>query len=50
MSTGSVLYFPKQSKKTPRKAKPKDKTEPQPKATVMQWIRNGFAFPGKVRP
>ena len=49
MATVSLIYFPK-SKKTPRKAKPKDKAEPQPKATVLEWIRNGYQFPGKVRP
>lgn len=50
MSISSVIYFPKQSKKTPRKAKPKDKTEPQPKTTVLEWIRNGYQFPGKPAP
>lgn len=51
MSTASVIYFPKQSKPaTHRKKKPKDKAEPQPKATVLEWIRNGYQFPGKVRP
>jgi hypothetical protein len=24
--------------------------EHKPKSTVMQWIRNGFRFPGKGRP
>lgn len=48
-TNGSVIQFPKQSKPTGKK-KPKDKTEPQPKATVLEWIRNGFRFPGKVAP
>jgi hypothetical protein len=29
---------------------PKPKQEPKPKTTVLDWIRNGFQFPGKVRP
>jgi hypothetical protein len=41
----SVIYFPKQSKPTP---KPKKKTGQ--KCTVLEWIRNGYQFPGKVRP
>ena len=49
MSISSVIYFPKQSK-TPRKSKPKDKPEPQPKSTVLEWVRNGYQFPGKGRP
>ena len=48
---GTILYFPAQLKKTPRKSKPKkDKAEPQPKSTALEWIMNGYVFPGKVRP
>lgn len=51
MATGSLIYFPKQSKRTtPRKSKPTDKKKPAAKATVLEWIRNGYQFPGKVRP
>lgn len=35
---GSVIHFPKQSKPTPEKKKP---------CTVLEWIRNGYQFPGK---
>jgi len=45
MSTGSVIYFPKRSKRTPRKKQNPGK--PKPKATVLEWIRNGYQFPGK---
>jgi hypothetical protein len=45
-ATHSLIYFPKQSKRTPRKKSEK----PKPKATVLEWIRNGYQFPGKVRP
>ena len=37
----SVIYFPKQSKPTPKKKKPGRK------CTVLEWIRNGYQFPGK---
>jgi hypothetical protein len=37
----SVIYFPKQSKATPKKKKPGQK------CTVLEWIRNGYEFPGK---
>jgi hypothetical protein len=43
MATRSLLHFPKQSKRTPRKKSEK----PKPKATVLEWIRAGFTFPGK---
>ena len=50
MATGTLIYFPKQLKPaTRRKAKPTNK-KPAPKATVLEWIRNGYQFPGKVRP
>ena len=42
----SVIYFPKQSKRTP----PKKSEKPKPKATVLEWIRNGYQFPGKPAP
>ena len=45
MSAGSVVYFlnPSKPASSPKK-KPKDK------ATVLEWIRNGYAFPGKPAP
>lgn len=56
---GSILYFPAQLKKTPRKKKPTvPKTtatsffneKPKPKTTVLDWIRNGYQFPGQLAP
>jgi hypothetical protein len=44
----SVIYFPKQSKCAPAKNKKTEK--PKPKATVLEWIRNGYVFPGKPAP
>jgi hypothetical protein len=41
MARGSVIYFPKQSKPTPKKQKSRHK------CTVLEWIRNGCQFPGK---
>ena len=41
---GSVIHFPKQSKPTPKKKKPGQKS------TVLEWIRNGYVFPGKAAP
>jgi len=38
---GSVIHFPKQSKPAPKKKKPGQKS------TVLEWIRNGYQFPGK---
>lgn len=47
----AVIDFPKQSKRTtPPKPKPTDKKKPAPKATVLEWIRNGYRFPGKPAP
>ena len=37
-ATGSVIYFPKQSKPTPKKKKPGQK------CTVLEWIRSGYQF------
>ena len=48
MATGSLVYLPKQA--TPRKSKPTDKKNPEPKSTVLEWIRNGYQFPGKPAP
>jgi hypothetical protein len=48
MATGSVIYFPKLSKHAPQKTKKTDK--PKPKATVLEWVRNGYQFPGKPVP
>ena len=42
-TTCSVIYFPKQSK-SPKKKHPKEK------CTVLEWIRNGFVFPGNPEP
>jgi hypothetical protein len=42
----SVIYFPKQSKLNP---KPKKKKFGQ-KCTGLEWIRNGYRFPGKPAP
>lgn len=51
MATGSLIYFPKQSKPaTSRKSKPTDKKKPEPKSTVIEWIRRGYTFPGKPAP
>jgi hypothetical protein len=47
-ATNSLIYFPKQSKHAPPKTKKTDK--PKPKATVLEWIRNGYQFPGKPVP
>jgi hypothetical protein len=44
MATGSLIYFPKQSKPAPRKKHPKEK------CTVLEWIRAGWQFPGKPAP
>ena len=35
-----VVYYPKQSN-------PADKKHPEEKCTVLEWIRNGWHFPGK---
>jgi hypothetical protein len=43
MATGSVIYFPKQSKPTGKK-------HPKEKCTVLEWIRDGYQFPGKPAP
>jgi len=48
MSDRSVIYFPKQSKRTSPKSKKTEK--PKPKATVLEWIHNGYQFPGKPTP
>ncbi len=52
MATGSVIYFSKQSKpaSSRKPQKPTDKEKPKPKATVLDWIRDGYTFPGKVQP
>jgi hypothetical protein len=39
----SVIHFPKQSKPTSKK-------HPKEKCTVLEWIRNGWQFPGKPAP
>ena len=41
-ASGSVIHFPKQSKPAPKKKKPGQKS------TVLEWIRNGYQFPGKA--
>jgi hypothetical protein len=46
MATGSVIYFPKQSKLSPKPQKEK----PGQKCTVLEWIRAGWQFPGKSAP
>ena len=48
MATGTLIYFPKQSKPAPRKKQNPGK--PKPKATVLELIRNGYQFPGKPAP
>lgn len=45
-ATANLIYFPKQ-RGTARRARPADKKKPKPKATVLDWIRNGYTFPGK---
>lgn len=47
MATSNLIYLPRQSKPA-RKKKQTDK-KPAPKATVLEWIRNGCQFPAKVR-
>ena len=47
-SLSNLLFFPKQSKPAPPKDKKPEK--PKPKATVLEWIRNGYQFPGKPAP
>jgi hypothetical protein len=42
-ATRILIYFPKQSKLTPKPAKKK----PGQKCSVLTWIRNGYQFPGK---
>jgi len=44
-----VIYFPKQ-KRTPKKKKPGQNKKPGQKCTVLEWIRNGWQFPGKPAP
>jgi hypothetical protein len=43
-ATGSVIYFPKQSKPAPKKK------NREHKCTVLEWIRRGYTFPGKPLP
>jgi hypothetical protein len=43
---GSVIHFPKHSKPTPKPRKKK----PGQKCTVLEWIRDGYQFPGKPAP
>ena len=45
MAISSVIHFPK-SKPTPKP----NKKKPGQKATVLEWIRNGYHFPGKPAP
>jgi hypothetical protein len=45
-ASGIVIYFPKHSKPKPTPKKKK----PGQKATVLEWIRNGWQFPGKPAP
>jgi len=40
-ATGSVIYFLKPAPK---------KKKPEPKSTALEWIRNGYVFPGKAAP
>lgn len=47
-ATRSVVHFAKQSKPAPEKNKKPEK--PKRKATVLEWIRNGYQFPGKPVP
>jgi hypothetical protein len=49
-ATGSLLCFPKQSKPTPKPKKKKPEPKPEPTSTVLEWIRNGYRFPGKPAP
>ena len=45
MATGTLLYFPKQSKPTP-----KPKKKPGQKCSVLEWICSGYVFPCKPAP
>jgi hypothetical protein len=45
-ATHSLIYFPKQSKPSPTPPKKKIAR----KCTAMEWIRNGYQFPGKPAP
>jgi hypothetical protein len=40
-ATSSLIYFPKQSKPTPKKKNPGQK------CTVLEWIRNGYRLPSR---
>jgi hypothetical protein len=42
MASKTVIHSVPQAKPVPEK--------PQPKYTALDWIRNGFRFPGKGRP
>ena len=42
-ATATVLYFPKQSMSASKK-------HPKEKCTVLEWIRGGLVFPGKIAP
>lgn len=46
MATLNILHFPKQSKSA-QKSKQKKTTK---KCTVLEWVRNGYTFPGKLVP
>jgi hypothetical protein len=39
-ATSSVIYFPKQSK-------PAGTKHPKEQCSVLEWVRNGYTFPGK---
>ena len=43
MATSNVIHFPKQSKSAKKK-------HPKEQCTVLQWIRGGYTFPGKLAP
>lgn len=47
-ATGTLVCFPKPA--TPRKSKANDKKKPKPTSTALDWIRNGYQFPGKPIP
>lgn len=44
----TILHFPKQQKSVPHKF---CKSDPErPKATVLEWVRAGYKFPGQLAP
>jgi hypothetical protein len=45
MATANLVHFPRQSKSSRS-----TKKHPREKCTVLEWIRNGYHFPGVPLP